>query len=242
MIVESPIINNRLLRIVIIIFPFVFFAFTELLGAFYWDSYVKFTIEDGVIENSQAVTLFLSFLLASSITINFYRKHRLVLAFIYCAVSIILIFICLEEISWGQRIFGFASPKYFQKYNVQNETNLHNIDLFHIKWNFFYFLLAILVILYCGLTWCLLPAKTAIKYKKSIHFIMPGYDLCAYFILPSFYWLVLTPSLWWRDVLHPGRVAEVVELMSYIGILLFMIMGKIRQNRDMNPNPNESEL
>ena len=36
-----------------------------------------------------------------------------------------------EEISWGQRIFGWETPDSFQKSNLQRETNLHNLKLFH---------------------------------------------------------------------------------------------------------------
>jgi len=32
----------------------------------------------------------------------------------------------MEEISWGQRLFGFESPEFFAANNVQGETNLHN--------------------------------------------------------------------------------------------------------------------
>ena len=31
-----------------------------------------------------------------------------------------------EEISWGQRLLGFGSPEFFEAYNLQEETNLHN--------------------------------------------------------------------------------------------------------------------
>ncbi|HEY1024335.1 MAG TPA: hypothetical protein VGE26_04175 [Sphingobacteriaceae bacterium] len=31
-----------------------------------------------------------------------------------------------EEVSWGQRVFGFSSNEFFQEYNDQKETNLHN--------------------------------------------------------------------------------------------------------------------
>jgi hypothetical protein len=37
-----------------------------------------------------------------------------------------LFFLLGEEISWGQRIFGFESFGVFQRYNYQQETNLHN--------------------------------------------------------------------------------------------------------------------
>lgn len=32
-----------------------------------------------------------------------------------------------EEISWGQRLFGFQASESFQKLNYQRETNLHNL-------------------------------------------------------------------------------------------------------------------
>src|SRR5690606_40160826 len=33
----------------------------------------------------------------------------------------------LEEVSWFQRVMGFASPEFFQTNNRQLETNLHNM-------------------------------------------------------------------------------------------------------------------
>jgi len=35
-------------------------------------------------------------------------------------------YVAMEEISWGQRIFGFTSPDYFKANNLQSETNFHN--------------------------------------------------------------------------------------------------------------------
>ena len=40
-----------------------------------------------------------------------------------------------EEISWGQRIFGIESPKFFKTYNSQQETNLHNLIIGEFKTN-----------------------------------------------------------------------------------------------------------
>ena len=36
-------------------------------------------------------------------------------------------FVAMEEISWGQRVFGLRPPDYFLAENYQQETNLHNI-------------------------------------------------------------------------------------------------------------------
>ena len=37
------------------------------------------------------------------------------------------LFVALEEISWGQRVFGYRPPEYFLEENFQQEFNLHNI-------------------------------------------------------------------------------------------------------------------
>lgn len=42
-----------------------------------------------------------------------------------------LMFVCFgEEISWGQRVFGWGTPPALQEVNAQGETNLHNLWLF----------------------------------------------------------------------------------------------------------------
>jgi len=40
-----------------------------------------------------------------------------------------------EEISWGQRVFGFKSPEFFMQYNAQYEFNLHNLKFGNFKVN-----------------------------------------------------------------------------------------------------------
>jgi hypothetical protein len=37
------------------------------------------------------------------------------------------IFVGLEEISYGQHLFGWKSPEFFERTNVQGEINLHNL-------------------------------------------------------------------------------------------------------------------
>lgn len=36
-------------------------------------------------------------------------------------------YVSMEEISWGQRVLNLATPDFFQKHNIQNEINLHNL-------------------------------------------------------------------------------------------------------------------
>lgn len=48
----------------------------------------------------------------------------------YLLLAILFFFGCGEEISWGQRIFGWTTPEWWSIINLQGETNVHNIRLF----------------------------------------------------------------------------------------------------------------
>jgi hypothetical protein len=45
------------------------------------------------------------------------------------ALALLLFAFAGEEISWGQRLLGLETPESLRSTNVQNETNLHNLDL-----------------------------------------------------------------------------------------------------------------
>lgn len=57
------------------------------------------------------------------------RTHWIKLA-AYLALALFFFFIAGEEISWGQRIFNIATPESIAEVNAQQETNLHNLDIF----------------------------------------------------------------------------------------------------------------
>ena len=42
-------------------------------------------------------------------------------------LALACILFAMEEISWGQRIFGWETPEFMQESNYQGETNLHNL-------------------------------------------------------------------------------------------------------------------
>jgi len=77
--------------------------------------------EDGFFEDLTAV-----FFLAGSIVLllAFFRKKNWFVLFL----AVVLFVGMGEEISWGQRLIGFSTPKAFEKANVQGEFNLHNLE------------------------------------------------------------------------------------------------------------------
>ena len=90
--------------------------------------------EDHYFENVGAISLFLTSLLF------FYgfgvaRKSldkswpSLVKRLVYLGLALLFFFGAGEEISWGQRIFGFKTPEPLAQVNKQDELNLHNLTV-----------------------------------------------------------------------------------------------------------------
>jgi len=48
---------------------------------------------------------------------------------IYLGLALLFFFGAGEEISWGQRIFGFKTPEQLAQVNKQDELNLHNLSV-----------------------------------------------------------------------------------------------------------------
>lgn len=94
-----------------------------------------FVVEDGLIEYITSVFLFCAAVL------SFYRLFTQASGkgvwFIISTLSMGLLFFfgAGEEISWGQRIFGFETGDFFAENNAQKETNLHNLVVGGVKMN-----------------------------------------------------------------------------------------------------------
>ncbi len=99
----------------------------------------RLAAEDGPIENLGA----LFFLLAALTLLYTYvgsltRRHQVfglsMRGDIYLLLLALFFVLCFgEEISWGQRIFGWESGDWWQSNNAQKETNLHNLWAFQVR-------------------------------------------------------------------------------------------------------------
>lgn len=68
-----------------------------------------------------------------------YSKQRQRLAMILAVVTVLLLGLMIgEELSWGQRIFGWGTPSFLAEINSQSEINLHNINT-QLAQNILYF-------------------------------------------------------------------------------------------------------
>jgi len=83
--------------------------------------YILATYEDLLGEWTQ-VFFFAATLIGSLLLTRYTHPYRL----FFAILALACFYVVGEEISWGQRLFSFASPEFFQRHNLQQEVNLHN--------------------------------------------------------------------------------------------------------------------
>lgn len=149
---------------------------------------------------------------------------------LYMIVFVGLLFIIGEELSWGQRIFGWTTSEEFKQINRQGETNIHNIYgiRYAFKWGqeLIGIYGSILPILYMKLDFFR-------RHKEFFSFVIPHFTLIPFFF-PLFPWRI------YRNLFDPpeeysfviSEFNEVLELLLAVGFFLFMIFQYRRLKTD----------
>jgi len=135
------------------------------------------------------------------------RQHRngVKIPWFFSSVALFCLLVALEEISWGQRLFGFRPPDYFLMENLQQELNIHNVFDSRVRR-----LVEIVIILGFGVV---LPAAGSIPFLKRF-FQRLGITPFPALLMPAF---VATFLLYY---VYPWDFAgEIVELMLGKGFL-----------------------
>jgi hypothetical protein len=206
---------------VIVLIPFaiaILGALTALLGK---DAYKWFTREDGFAETVQVLVYSISLVLSLIVAVRQWRAGERLIALLFLGLSLALFFMVGEELSWGQRVFGWETTSGLASVNKQEETNLHNIygvgSTF--KW----------VQLLVGAYGTILPLAVLFwrppeRYRQVADAIIPHYSLVTYFA-PMFLWriyrnLLEAPEQFYFVV---AEYNEVVELILSLGFLLFVV-------------------
>jgi hypothetical protein len=94
------------------------------------------TAEDRLLEWLQFAGFVAATVFASLAARLFARRGLKLVPSILLLLGLACVFIAGEEISWGQRIFGFATPEELEEVNKQGETTVHNIGPILTLFNF----------------------------------------------------------------------------------------------------------
>ena len=191
-------------------------AVAALLGK---DAYKFYTGEDGLTETLQVVFFTLAAFHALRAQGRAARRRSRTLALAYLAAFLGLVFLVGEELSWGQRFFGWGTPAGLADIHRQDETNLHNIEGVHqaFKW----------VQLLAGLYGTLLPRLLRSgallgRWRNTLSFYVPAERLVPYFA-PMLVWRIYR-NLFPLPTQHAFAIVEfneVLELVLAIGLYLF---------------------
>lgn len=115
---------------------------------------LRFAAEDGLVEYATAVFLFLASLVLMKRAFVLTGRQQSLLVILTFFYALLFFFAAGEEISWGQRIFGWETGETFQEINKQGETNLHNLIVktpwgeFHLAKTLFGPFLTLVLLLY----------------------------------------------------------------------------------------------
>lgn len=93
--------------------------------------YKRLLGEGGILEYLQALILFTSAWVSWLISRDLWK--RLAMRYhgvIYGIIAFGMLFVGLEEIAWGQVLFGWKTPENIAAVNAQNQTTLHNLEFF----------------------------------------------------------------------------------------------------------------
>ncbi len=93
--------------------------------------YYRMVQEDGALEWSTFWAFLLAGIAFGYSAVAAIRKEKKRSASLFLRldllVAIFCLFVAMEEISWGQRLFGYRPPAYFLRENFQQELNVHNV-------------------------------------------------------------------------------------------------------------------
>lgn len=133
---------------------------------------------------------------------------------LWLAIALLMLFGAMEEISWGQRIFEWESPRWFQVHNDQHETNIHNLIVGEVKLNKLVFGtgLAVILIVYLLLVPALYRNNTWFR-RTADSFRLP---------IAQLYQVVLFLSVFLLTQLSLRADTKFDELQEFFGSFLFL--------------------
>jgi len=160
--------------------------------------------EDGPLEWMQFIEYALSSLLAFLIFLR--QKNKDVNTFIWLLIAFLSFLIAGEEISWGERIFGYSIES-ITELSIQDETNFHNLPFFHN-----YILDPALQIICIFLGW--------VGWRKWPYLTsLPSRKFSLFFLLVSLYFFYYEIS-WFSTVAHIRNDQEIFEFLLSTGLFL----------------------
>ena len=179
--------------------------------------YIMMNTEGGLIEYSTSIAYILAFAFSVPVANYFLKQERKMWGILYYLFAVGLLFVGLEEISWGQRLLGWESPDFFQVYNSQAETTIHNLEWFRHYLHHGYMVIGFLG----SFSWLIVRQNSTKPQLRFAKYFIPSWFISSFF-LPC---LIIFPILEYSDGFgfFILKDQEGVELILSLGFLFLVI-------------------
>ena len=203
-------------RLAFFIFPFVIFFVYQYLMFNGYD--IFFVIkQEGVLDTLQ----FPIYLTIFALSISIFKNDLGLEGLFEILFSLGILFVALEEVSWGQFAFGYSIPEYFVFNNLQQETNVHNLGFIQNFTHVAY--IAIGLLFSFGRILSNIHQLAPIIQKIIPHWKYIGFNLP----LSIYYYLFFYTSYQKNIIDYVAQ--EYFEFMFSLGLLIFMFSSWRRQ-------------
>lgn len=178
--------------------------------------------EDHLVEWATSVAWFLAALVALALGIRLMRQGRKLLGCLWLLVGLVAVFSGGEEISWGQRVFGFGTPEGLERRNEQGEVTIHNLSAVESLLR-----VAMLTVgVYGSFFTYAVRARLRGKHKATVDLLLPPVFLSSAFLLMAIYrigWAVLLAPEPLRQT--PSSTGEWAEFCVPFALLIFALLN-----------------
>jgi hypothetical protein len=215
---------QRLTARLIAVAPIILVGIVTVLAALAIDASSPFravfrwvTDEDSLLEWPQFFCVFAASLMFGGIGLTLIRRRQYGMGLLYLLLLLATLFVAGEEISWGQRVFGWGTPEALAEVNHQNETNVHNIRWVQTAFGYVVFL--------GGMYGALAPVLHSILQRDrspstTVFLTIPPLFLVPAFLMPfayRFFRVFIWPDTHFIVVTY----GEAPELCLYFGLVVF---------------------
>lgn len=206
------------------------------------DAYLELISEDGDVEDLQVVLFGIAGVLGLVSAWYAFKSKATWLIVLLVVFALGCFVIAGEEVSWGQRFFGFEPPASVRDRNLQEEMTFHNLDGVQQLTAYGYYLIGAWVCL----GW-IFVRKEQLAPTDVRRFVVVDWPLITYFVPIALFYA-------WHDLFPPEggyvlsegveswRHQESLELLFALGltVLAFVNLRRARRLREPDPTPAAS--
>ena len=183
-------------------------------------TYLRLISEDNLGEMTSFACLLLAGVLFATRFLAAAKERR---NYWFLLLAVVAVFLAGEEISWGQRIIGIATPDVLREHNVQGEIDFHNFSATAMQST--YFVLTIALAFYGAVLPLAYRFSSAVRrIVRTFRLPVPSLMLMPLFIAPLVFWAG-------PDIVRNDEIVELLVALSMLGLAIEQVAPIARRAR-----------